>query len=357
MSPSYAIFPKRNIIYNNLQPYEVQSIEDIQVNSCGYIGYECYTHIEEIAPPPLSFCTMPPLHFSKITEQSSFDISAHKMKAIPQIKWIKSNLNKQRYMQGVQSIIQHIKAGDCYQVNLTRKFYGEFEYAPNPLDIFAKLYGISPNPYSMLYVFNGNRAVASSSPECFLTRKNNEIFSTPIKGSLNSQYDISQLNNFKDKSENLMITDLVRNDIGKVTRKVWVENFQHTQTFSQVHHMSSKICGDLNTGVSNAECFKATFPAGSMTGTPKIKAIQIANKLEGIQRGIYSGCLGVVDDDSQFDFGVVIRTIILDGKNFEFQIGGAVVFDSTPQGEFYETIIKAQPILQTLNINEDIFYE
>ncbi len=355
---SYAIFPKREKLYTNLQPLNVQSIDDIDAitNAIGYISYECYQEVESITPPKTKpFCSFPLVHFSSFKETQNFDITKYIPQPLPKIKWIKSNLTKQEYFNSIDQILQYIKQGSCYQVNLTRKFYGEFETEPNPVDIFAKLYSISPNPYSMLYVLGENQAVVSSSPECFLTRSDGEIYSVPIKGSINSTSSINDLQNIKDKSENLMITDLVRNDIGKISSKVWVENFQETQTFTQVHHMSSKVLGKLYNGMTNSQCLKATFPAGSMTGTPKIKAIEIANDLEKIQRGIYSGCLGVIGDNSNFDFSVVIRTIILDGKIFEFQVGGAVVFDSTPQGEFDETITKARPILKTLGVGEDIF--
>jgi len=354
----YAIFPKRRKLYTNLQPCVVKSINDVDTlsNAIGYISYEFYQQIENITVPKIQpFCNLPSVHFSQFKSTQSFDITKYTPQLLPKVKWIKSNITKQKYFNSVEKILQYIKKGTCYQVNLTRKFYGEFETQPNPVDVFAKLYSISPNPYSMLYVFNENQAVVSSSPECFLTRNGSEIYSVPIKGSMNASASIDDLQNVKDKSENLMITDLVRNDIGKVSSKVWVENFQETQTFTQVHHMSSKVVGKLHNGVTNSQCLMATFPAGSMTGTPKIKAIEIANELEGMQRGIYSGCLGIIDDSSSFDFSVVIRTIILDGKKFEFQVGGAIVCDSTPQGEFDETIIKATPILETLGVGCDIF--
>ena len=356
---SYAIFPKRREIYTQLQPCVVNSIHNVDglSNAIGYISYECYQQIENITVPKIQpFCNFPLIYFSSFKEHQPFDIIKYDSQPLPKVQWIKSNLTKQEYFNSVEKILQYIKKGTCYQVNLTRKFYGEFETQPNPVDIFSKLYAISPNPYSILYVLGENKAIISSSPECFLTRNGNEIYSVPIKGSMNASTSIDDLQNVKDKSENLMITDLVRNDIGRVSSKVWVENFQETQTFTQVHHMYSKVVGKLHNGMTNSQCLKAIFPAGSMTGTPKIKAIEIANELEGMQRGIYSGCLGIIDDSSSFDFSVVIRTIILDGKKFEFQVGGAIVCDSTPQGEFDETIIKATPILETLGVSEDIFH-
>ena len=152
-----------------------------------------------------------------------------------------------------------------------------------------------------------------------------------------------------------MITDLVRNDIGKVANNVWVENFQQTETFSQVHHMSSNVVGNLYNSITNVDCIKAAFPAGSMTGAPKIKAMEVINELEQMQRGVYSGCLGMINDSMNFDFSVVIRTIVLDGKKFEFQVGGAIVYDSIPEKELEETIVKAIAILEVLGLTREIF--
>ncbi len=354
----YAIFPKMGKIYKNLLPQSVLSISDIDnlSNSIGYISYENYTQIEDISPQKIkSFCEMPSIFFGKFENSEDFDITNIKSGEIPTVSWIKSNMTNEQYFSKVDKILDYIKKGTCYQVNLTRKFFGEFEDVPNPSDIFSKLYSISPNPYSILLVLDDSRAIVSSSPECFLTRKNDEINSIPIKGSLKSSDAICNLNNVKDKSENLMITDLVRNDIGRISEKVWVVDFQRAETFSQIHHLSSNVIGKLNRYISNSECFLATFPAGSMTGAPKIKAIEIANEMEQVERGVYSGCLGIIDDYQNFDFSVVIRTIILDGKKFEFQVGGAIVFDSNPQKELEEMILKAMPILETLGIGTDVF--
>ncbi len=354
----YAIIPKTGKIYRNLIPQPVHSLNNINnlSNAIGYVSYENYTQIEEIVSPnEMAFCEMPKFFFGKFENPEAFDIRNIKKCEIPPVAFVKSNMTNEQYFTKVEKVLDYIKKGTVYQVNLTRKFCGEFESVPNPLDVFAKLYSISPNPYSMLLVMGGGKSVISSSPECFLTRNGGEIYSVPIKGSLKSSDSIEGLRNFKDKSENLMITDLVRNDIGKIASNVWVENFQNIETFSQIHHLSSKVCGKLREGVTNAQCLQATFPAGSMTGAPKIKAIQIANELEYVQRGVYSGCIGIINDAQNFDFSVVIRTIILDGKKFEFQVGGAIVFDSTPQKELDETILKAMPMLETLNLGAEIF--
>jgi para-aminobenzoate synthetase component 1 len=347
------LFPNRRIFSSNLKHLDVRCIRDIAgiSNVAGYISYENYNEIEEIVLPDAKpFCNLPKIHFSQMESNENYDDFRSVDNFVPKIKWIKSNFTDETHKDAVKTILDYIKKGICYQVNLTRKFYGEFEEIPNAVNVFNKLYGVSPNPYAMLYTIDDERAVISSSPECFLRRNGNLIESVPIKGTISSLLPKENLYNIKDKSENLMITDLVRNDIGRVASKVWVEDFQNVYTFGQVHHMSSRVCGELTDGVSNADCVMATFPAGSMTGAPKIKAIEIANELEQIQRGVYSGCIGVIENDTNFDFAVTIRTIIIEGKKFEFQAGGAIVWDSIPAKEVEEFYLKIKGICAVLGI-------
>ena len=349
------IFPRRKICAKNLKPLNIASINEIAglSNVAGYVGYECYTEIENIClPKEKPFCQMPKIHFSQFENDEIFSYPMSSEKKIPNISWIQSNFTDETYKTAIEQILNYIKKGTAYQVNLTRKFYGEFEETPNALNLFNKLYEFSPNPYAMLYKIDDERWVISSSPECFLKREGGLISSTPIKGTIDSAFSKKALENIKDTSENLMITDLVRNDIGKIASRVWVNGFQQIDTFGQVHHMSSNVCGNLLSGVSNADCFTAIFPAGSMTGTPKIKAIEIANELEKMQRGIYSGAIGTITDAANFDFGVVIRTILIEGKKFEFQAGGAIVWDSEPQKELEEMYLKLRGILATLGIKK-----
>lgn len=351
------LFPRKKILSNKITPLNVVSIQDLASlqNIAGYVSYECYTEIEDIfLPKNKPFCQMPKIHFSTLQKENfSYSISGEDF--IPKVKWIKSNFTDEENKNAVQKILDYIKKGTVYQVNLTRKFYGEFEEKPNALAIFNKLYEFSPNPYAMLYKIDDDRWVISSSPECFLKREGQKISSIPIKGTIDSILEKNELRNFKDNSENLMITDLVRNDIGKISNRVWVDGFQKIDTYGQVHHMSSNVCGNLLECVSNTDCFLAAFPAGSMTGAPKIKAIEIANELEKMQRGIYSGAIGIINDEKNFDFGVVIRTILIEGRKFEFQAGGAVVWDSVPEKEVAEMYLKLKGIFATIGINNLTF--
>lgn len=351
---SACIIPSKQLFYTNLTPIEINGLQGIEgiSNAVGYISYECYTEIENIIPPvQKSFCNFPKIHFSRMSDANLWPSHNFTNNDLPPVKWIKSNFTDASYKNAIGAVLHYIKKGTCYQVNLTRKFYGEFEYVPDVCNLFNKIYGISPNPYSMMYKLDDERAVISSSPECFLKRNMNMIHSIPIKGTISSELSPNALRNVKDSSENLMITDLVRNDIGKIAERVWVDDLQSIHKFGQVYHMSSKVCGQLCDTATNTDCVTATFPPGSMTGAPKIKAIQIANKLENIQRGVYSGCIGIIDDFCNFDFAVTIRTILIEGKKFEFQAGGAIVWDSVPEKEIEEVNLKIQPILQTLGLS------
>jgi len=286
------------------------------------------------------------------------------------IRSLESNMTKDEYIEKVEYIIDEIKKGTLYQANLTRKFYGSLSRSStngstrlSDFDLFAELSETSPSPYSCYFKIN-DVSIISSSPEQFIkSDKNGNVISRPIKGTAprksNAIDDAKSLekliNSTKDKAENLMIVDLMRNDFSKGCKKtsVYVEDLFKVNSYKSVHHMSSKITGKIKGGVTSMEFIRNCFPPGSMTGTPKIKAMEICSELEGIRRGVYSGCIGWIDEDGSFDTSVVIRTIILKGDIFEFQVGGAIVYDSVPEEEWMETIYKAQDICDVLNISTD----
>ena len=312
-----------------------------------------------------------------------------------------SNFSKSAYLQKVKTIQKYIADGKIYQANLTRKFFGKFTTKPqNSFEIFLKLNAESPANYSS-FLKLGEHHIISSSPELFLkidphnnipellesdkicsgisapnkrgvgatARKNKEditkstglcyVLSSPIKGTAKKFRDkkldenskrILQ-NSAKEKAENLMIVDLVRNDISKhcLSGSVQVKNMFKISSYKTLHHLSSDICGIKKPSASNLDVIKSCFPAGSMTGAPKIKAMEICSELEKQERGIYSGAIGFVDQNS-CELSVVIRTLIIKDNQFEFQVGGAITFDSEPQQEWQETINKAKGIAKTLGI-------
>lgn len=293
-----------------------------------------------------------------------------------------TNISNDNYLEKILAIKKHIKRGDIYQANLTRKLCGSFTNPPDGFEVFAKLTEISPSPYSAYYKmgagilggesannsYNNNTAgieIISSSPEEFLKIDDEGLITTsPIKGSAarheNPERDKDSkhnlLNSDKEKAENLMITDLMRNDLARTAAlgTVTVPNLFELTSYKNIHHLSSTVQAKLATGRTAIDCIKNAFPPGSMTGTPKSKAIEILRNLEKHKRGIYSGGLGYIAGNNTADFSVVIRTIIIQNCCFEMQTGGGITEDSEPVAELQESILKATPLLKALKISEKI---
>ena len=221
----------------------------------------------------------------------------------------------------------------------------------------------SPAPYSA-YLRLGDYHIVSSTPERFLTLDSQGRAETrPIKGTTPRFADMAQdelsrkalEKSVKDRSENLMIVDLMRNDFGRgsVFGSVEVEDLFQVTSYATLHHMASTVKGQKRHGVSSLDFVKACFPPGSMTGAPKVRAMEICSELERHKRGVYSGAIGWFGGDGSVDLAVVIRTLVLRGTDFEFQVGGAVVADSTPEGEWHETLVKARGIARVLGLEPE----
>jgi para-aminobenzoate synthetase component 1 len=280
-----------------------------------------------------------------------------------EINNLSSNMSKTEYLSHVGEIKEAITRGDLYQANLTRKFSGNFSCDAPYSALFALLCDISPAPYSCLMKLEDNY-ILSSSPERFLHINNHgDISASPIKGSArraaNPEEDatIREALQFseKDRAENLMIVDLTRNDLARscVVGSVEVELLFGMHSYATVHHMFSTIVGKKQPEKTALDVVKCAFPPGSMTGTPKIKAMELCSKLEKQARGVYSGAIGWFGGDGSADLSVVIRTLILKGDQFEFQVGGAIVADSEAEKEWEETLLKAKGIARTLGIKDE----
>ena len=277
-----------------------------------------------------------------------------------QITNFASNFSDDEYMREIENIRGMIQSGDFYQANLTRKFFGNIniEKQSDLFSLFLKLDKTSPANYSSFIKLQDN-FIISSSPELFLSIKNREIISCPIKGTASRSNDLKQdlqnkkdlQNSDKERAENLMIVDLVRNDLSRVCKagSVMVKNLFHITSYKTLHHMSSEISGKIANQFNIVDAMQACFPAGSMTGAPKIKAMEIIAQKEKINRGIYSGAIGYFKGD-EANLSVVIRTLICQKNKFEFQVGGAITFDSVARAELEETEIKAQAIKKVLEI-------
>ena len=276
------------------------------------------------------------------------------------IQTIKSNFTKKSYLNAVNTIKNYIFEGDIFEANLTRKFFGKFSKPVSGAQLFIDLINRSPSQYSAFLKFD-DFEIISSSPERFIKIKNRTINSKPIKGTRprgkSEKEDLALISELKlsekDRAENLMIVDLVRNDIGKIAEigSVIVPDLFKVESYETVHQLVSTVEGKVDKKYSIVDAIKACFPPGSMTGAPKIRAMEICTEIETYKRGIYSGAIGYIGFDGYIDLSVVIRSIIKKGKQFEFQVGGAIVSDSDPEAEFQETLDKARAICSILDID------
>jgi para-aminobenzoate synthetase component 1 len=271
---------------------------------------------------------------------------------------IKLRTHKDDYFDKVTTMLEHIHRGDIYEANFCQEFFAE-NTSINPLETYKKLNNISKSPFAT-YIKLQDRYVLSASPERYLKKNATHIISQPIKGTAKRAKDpvedailkkeLSQ--DSKERSENIMIVDLVRNDLSKTAKKgsVEVEELCGVYTFKQVHHMISTVVSVVNKQTNPVEIIKSTFPMGSMTGAPKISAMQIIEQLEATKRGIYSGAIGYFSPQGDFDFNVVIRSILYNAttKYVSYSVGGAITAKSDPLKEYEECLIKAKAMREVL---------
>ncbi|WP_248722615.1 aminodeoxychorismate synthase component I [Seonamhaeicola sp. ML3] len=271
---------------------------------------------------------------------------------------IKLRIHKDEYFDKVNTMLNHIHRGDIYEANFCQEFYAEHT-AINPLDTFFKLNKISTPPFATFVKFR-DKYVMSASPERYLKKQGNTIISQPIKGtakrSEDSEEDIKLSKDLskdeKERSENIMIVDLVRNDLSRTAVKgsVKVEELCKVYTFKQVHQMISTVASRIESTTNPVDVIKSTFPMGSMTGAPKISAMNIIENLEETKRGIYSGAIGYFTPNGDFDFNVVIRTILYNAtKNYvSYSVGSAITAKSNPLREYEECLVKAKAMREVL---------
>lgn len=266
--------------------------------------------------------------------------------------------SRSEYLTKAQKFLDHIQRGDIYEAN----FCTQFTATGVNLDshrAFHDLNAISEPPFAA-YARFGDYRVISASPERYLKKKNNTLTSQPIKGTARRAIDPvedqqlkEQLHvDRKERSENVMIVDLVRNDLSRVATQgsVRVEELYGMYTFKQVHHMISTITAQLSEKFSGIDSIKHSFPMGSMTGAPKVSAMQIIEQTENFKRGLYSGAIGYMDPKGDFDFNVVIRTILFNKKTkqLSFAVGSAITSAAQPEKEYEECLLKARALFEVL---------
>lgn len=348
----------------------------------GYIGYETLRHIEPSVPVPrkagLRFPDICLIRFRRVYMFDHLTGEAV-LYADPQTRprplmpallpgtaslpapaAFTAHMPDGVYLRNVARVLEHIRAGDIFQANITRKFSGHYRRAPDPAAIYRRLCAASPSPVGAL-LETPFGAVLSSSPETFLTvDAARRMYAAPIKGSAprspapeeDARIRAALTASEKDRAENIMIADLYRNDFSRscMPGSVRAPALCRIESFRTVHHLVSEITGALMPGVSAFEAVMRAFPPGSMTGAPKHEAMRICARYENIRRGVYSGVLGMFGGDGSAALSVVIRTIVMRGKHVETQSGGGIVADSVPEKELEETRFKLRGVAQGLGM-------
>lgn len=260
------------------------------------------------------------------------------------------------YLALIRVALELIAAGDIYQVNLSHRV--EIPFEDDPVALFAELARRNPAPFAA-YLDTGRLRIVSASPERFLAFDGRRAVSGPIKGTRPRGRDGAEDARLaaelrasdKDRAENVMITDLVRNDLGRVCEpgSVVVERLCALESFATVHHLVSTVSGRVRTDRDRVDLLRALFPGGSMTGAPKVRAMQIIDELESEERGVYSGSIGYLSLDGRLDFNIVIRTLAIAAGRAHLRVGGGIVADSDPEAEYRETLDKARALLDVLH--------
>lgn len=350
----------------------------------GYLGYDLKNETENLSSSNFDGLNFPDLYFfapeiiitieiNKISiisecdaEKVFRDIENFKyeseISAVKNKINIQSRLSKAQYINAVDQIRQHIKYGDIYVSNFCQEFFAE-NVSINPVSVFRSLQEISPTPFSCFFKQKSNHIICAS-PERFLAKRGSKIISQPIKGTARRgesdvEDEIIKLelrNNAKELQENVMIVDLVRNDLTRSAKKgsVATDELFGLYSFTQVHQMISTVICKILDDITDVQVLKNSFPMGSMTGAPKIKAMSLMEQFEESRRGAYSGAIGYFSPDGDFDFNVVIRSILYNKstKYLSFHAGSAITYHANAEQEYNECLLKAKAIFEALSIRD-----
>lgn len=277
------------------------------------------------------------------------------------INW-SSNFDKQSYIDAVEKIIEYIYAGDIFQANLSQRFHSELSENFDPFIHYMHMREVNPAPFAC-YMNIGHVKISSASPERFITVKDKNVETCPIKGTRprvdnileDRAYRNDLLSNEKDKAENTMIVDLLRNDLSKVCEpdSVSVIDLCKLESFMSVHHLVSKIHGRLKDTKGSIDLLTGAFPGGSITGAPKIRAMEIIEEQEDIRRNAYCGSIGYIGFDDTMDTNILIRTLVYENQTVTLNVGGGIVADSVPEAEYQETLDKAHAIFKSFKTSKN----
>ena len=350
----------------------------------GYVSYDLKNDVEHLSSSNLDNLHFPELYFYQpkkiikivggtaefiylnmvddeiekdFTAISSLVLEEDKNEVSQDIK-IKMRIFKDEYFRKVNKMLAYIQRGDIYEANFCQEFYAE-NTEIKPLKVFNKLNAISEAPFATFLKVQ-DKYVLSASPERYLKKTGNTLLSQPIKGTAKRSKNVAEDKELKDhlsqdekeRAENIMIVDLVRNDLSKSATKgsVKVEELCKVYSFEQVHQMVSTVTAEISSEKNVVEVLKETFPMGSMTGAPKVSAMEIIEELESFKRGLYSGAVGYITPEQDFDFNVIIRSILFNAteKYVSYAVGGAITAKAIPEKEYEECLIKAKAMRQVL---------
>ncbi len=363
-------------------PY-FESLQELMSNQpgyyCGYLGYELKDELEDLQSKHPNASEFPPAFFfnpqyilvckngklSIVLDEKGYGLSLDAMEALElkipnKAAPIKMNLrtSRARYLEKVNEIKEAIAAGTVYELNYCIEWYNE-NAVIDPVAVWLELIEYSPTPFSGFLKFNDHYLLCAS-PERFLKRHNDKLVSQPIKGTRKRGSTIEEdeflanelRNDIKERAENVMIVDLVRNDLARscIPGSVHVPELMQVFRFPTVHQMISTVTGTLRTDCTTLDAIKNAFPMGSMTGAPKVKAMELIDELEDNRRGVYSGAFGYFTPEGNCDFNVVIRSIVYNQQNryLSFETGGAITIDSESDKEWDECLLKAKSQLKVL---------
>ena len=345
----------------------------------GFFSYDLKNEIENLVSSNITFHSIPNISFFKpkvviiaknglLTfevcsdldpEQELNNILNYRPKSVEKkIDNLVPRVSKKKYLLNVKAIQDHIKKGDVYELNYCIDYYSENSII-DPCDVYERLNSITESPMSTLFKFKEINII-SSSPERYISKRNNRVFSQPIKGTarrnpnelIDKQIRSLLTKNIKEKAENHMIVDLVRNDLSRISEKgkVKVTELSKLYSFKNVHQLISTIECEIDKNTLVSQIIESTFPMGSMTGAPKIKSMKLIDEFENVSRGIYSGSVGYFMPNGDFDFNVVIRSIIYDSNNqkLNLNIGSAITYNSIAENEYEECQLKAEAMIEAL---------
>lgn len=367
--------------FMNLEEYQSRTKDWI----FGYLSYDLKNDVENLTSDNFDELDFPDLFFfqpkriisisgtevcfkylNMVSDEIETDFkSVLSLKTVPTVQEpsvvpirIRMRIFKDEYFKRVHRMLAHIHRGDIYEANFCQEFYAE-DTEIEPLETYQQLNAISKPPFAT-YLRLQNQYVLSASPERYLKKLGDKVISQPIKGTArrSSQRDEDQRlkstlqHDEKERAENIMIVDLVRNDLAKNALKgsVTVEELCGVYSFEQVHQMVSTVSAKVKANEKPVDIIKHTFPMGSMTGAPKVSAMKIIEELESFKRGVYSGAVGYFAPDGDFDFNVIIRSILYNqNKRYvSFSVGSAITAKSIPENEYEECLLKAKAMREVL---------